>query len=292
MRALRAQPRLGDFTISEQRAIYQEVTAKFPVPDDVVCEPVLAGGITAEWITPAYAPDDAVILYLHGGGYAIGSIATDRPLAARLALSAGIRALAIDYRLAPEHPFPAAIDDAVTAFRWLMSSGLSPERTVIAGISGGGGLTMATLLALRDGGGPLPCAAVCMSPWLDVTCESVSASANIDADPVATPAWLRTLAQAYLNGAAARTPLASPLFADPAGLPPLLIQVGAAEILLDEGRAFARRALAAGVDVTLDAWQDVFHFWQGYAHALPEGQAAIERCGAFIRRHVAAPAPG
>jgi acetyl esterase/lipase len=218
--ALRNQPRLADFSIADQRVIFEQVAGAFPPAEGAVREPVQIGAIAAEWITClGVVPGDAVILYLHGGGYVIGSITTHRALASRLALASGAAPLLIDYRLAPEHPFPAAIDDTVECYRWLLSGGYAPGRIVIAGDSGGRGLAMASALALRDGGDPLPAAVVCMSPWLDVTCESTSASANVEQDPVVTPAWLRVLSEAYLGGADARTPLASPLFRRSDGTP-------------------------------------------------------------------------
>ncbi|MFQ5472964.1 MAG: alpha/beta hydrolase, partial [Dehalococcoidia bacterium] len=184
------------------------------------------------------------------------------------------------------HQFPTAVDDAVAGYRWLLSTGVPSSRIVIAGDSGGGGLTMATLLALRDFGEPRPAAAVCMSPWVDLTCEGASLRQRADTDPVVTRQWLVTLAEAYLGGADAREPYASPVYADLAGLPPLLLQVGSAEILLDEIQELARRSEAAGVNVTLDVWDGMFHFWQAFASMLPEGQQALDRGGSFVAETV------
>ncbi len=287
---LRSLPRLADFELSQQRLLFERITSQFPALEGMRCDPVQIDGLAAEWIAPPGASRDRVIHYLHGGGYCIGSLASHRALIARLAAACGARALAVEYRLAPEHPFPAAIEDAAAAYRWLLASGIDPSRIVIAGDSGGGGLAVATLLALRDAGDPLPAAAVCMSPWLDLACQGPSIVINAGADLVVTRAWLETLAAAYLAGADARAPLASPVYADLTGLPPTLLQVGSTEILLDDATRFARRAQAAGVSVTLDIWQGMFHFWQAFAAELPEGRQAIDRIGAFVRRHVPAEA--
>jgi len=295
---LRAQPRNDDLPIDERRAGYEQMTAMMPIPDDVRCEPVDAGGVRAEWIgiagsTPPSTngvASGATLLYLHGGGYVLGSINTHRRLVADIARASGARALAIDYRLAPEHPFPAAIEDATAAYRWLLAQGVAPERIVVAGDSAGGGLTASTLLALRDAGDPLPAAAVLISPWLDLTCTCDSMTTKAAADPIIEHDPLKRWGDAYLGGADARTPLASPLFAELAGLPPLLIHVGTAETLLDDSLRFAERALAAGVGVTLEAWDGMIHVWHAFAFMLPEGQQAIDRIGAYMRERVAVPA--
>ncbi|MCH8345634.1 MAG: alpha/beta hydrolase, partial [Chloroflexi bacterium] len=219
-----------------------------------------------------------------------GSINTHREMISRLSRASGARALAIDYRLAPEHPFPAAIEDATTAYRWLLSSGVDPARLVIAGDSAGGGLTVATLISLRDAGDPLPAAAVCLSPWVDMEAASDSMTTKAEADPMITQKDVLEGAQAYLNGADPRTPLASPIHADLSGLPPLLIHVGTAEVLLDDSTRLAERARSAGVDVTLEPWDDMIHVFQFFASMLPEGQQAIDRIGEFVREHVGAKA--
>jgi len=226
-----------------------------------------------------------VIFYLHGGGYVIGSINTHREMVARLSRASAARALAIDYRLAPEHPFPAAVDDAVAAYRWLVGSGVNPRRIVVAGDSAGSGLTMATLVALRDAGEPLPAAGVCLSPWVDQEGTGDSMSGNAAVDPIVERDGLVQMAKRYLGEAGARTPLAAPLYADLTGLPPLLIQVGAAETLLDDSVRLDARARAAGVDSTLEVWDDMIHVWHLFAGMLPEGQQAIERIGEFVKKH-------
>jgi monoterpene epsilon-lactone hydrolase len=280
---MRSRPAQPDLSLEEQRAAFEDAP-RFPLAEDVTCEEVDAGGVPGEWITTPGAADERVIFYLHGGGYVLCSINTHRELISRLSRAAGARVLAIDYRLAPESPFPAAVHDSVSAYRWLLSQGVEPGQIVVGGDSAGGGLTVATLVALRDAEGPLPAAGVCISPWTDMECASVIERAATDG--MIQPEGILGMAKAYLGGADARTPLASPIYADLKGLPPLLIQVGGAEELLDDSTRLAERAKAAGVDVTLESWEDMFHVWHSYAGMLPEGQQAIERIGEFVREKV------
>jgi acetyl esterase/lipase len=284
---LTSRPRPPHPTVHELRLGLEILGSKLPPPDDVTCAAVDAGGVPAEWIQAPNAVAPRVILYLHGGGYVLGSIATHRGLAGRLSRAAAARVLLLGYRLAPEHPFPAAVDDATAAYRWLLSQGVSPARLVIAGDSAGGGLTIATLVALRDAGVSLPAAAVCQSPWVDLEGIGESMMTKAAADPLVNKDMLLQLAAWYLHDANPRAPLAAPLYADLRNLPPLLIQVGTAETLLDDATRLAARATAAGVDVTLEPWEDMIHVWQLFAPMLPEGQQAIERLGAFIQQHVA-----
>ncbi len=268
----------------EQRAALDNLTAIMPPPADVRFTPVDAGGVAGEWVAAAGARDDRAVLYLHGGGYCIGSVRTHRQLAADVSRAAGARVLLIDYRLGPEHPFPAAVDDATRAYRYLIGSGVHRAQSAIAGDSAGGGLTAAALLALRDADTPLPAAGDCLSPWFDLTMSGASMQGKAAADPIVQREPLQRMANAYLGAADARTPLASPLFADLRGLPPLLVHVGTAEILLDDSTRFAERAHAAGVDVTLDIWDDMVHVWHAFAFLLPEARQAIERIGDFLRQ--------
>jgi epsilon-lactone hydrolase len=269
--------------VAEMRANFAEAMSAFRAAPDVTSTPVGADGVPAEWIVPPSAAEGRVLLYLHGGGYVVGSVDMYRDLIARLARAAGARALGTDYRLAPEHPFPAAVEDATTAYRWLVSRGTDPARIAIAGDSAGGGLTLATLIALRDAGDPLPAAAACLSPWVDLEGIGVSMTTKATVDPCVRKEMIQFMAQQYLGDRDPRTPLAAPLYADLHGLPPLLIQVGTAEILLDDATRIAERARAAGVEVSLDVWDDMIHVWQLFAPILSEGQQAIERIGAFIR---------
>jgi monoterpene epsilon-lactone hydrolase len=283
--AFRSRPNMADLSIEEQRAQMEINLTQFELPKDVHCEPVNTGGAPAEWITTPGVVTDRVICYLHGGGYVLGSINTHRELASRLSRAAKARVLILDYRLAPEHPFPAAVDDSTAAYRWLLSVGVDPARLVIAGESAGGGLTVATLVALRDAGEPLPAAGICLSPWVDLECLGESIVTKAEIDPVVNKDLILMLAKAYLGDTDPCTPLASPLYADLTGLPPLLIQVGTAECLFDDARRLADRARAAGVDVTLEPWDDMIHMWHMFAAILPEGQQAIDRIGEFIREH-------
>ena len=279
-----SQPRMVDLSIEEQRAQMEVGLTQFQLPTDVSCDPVDAGGVPAEWIATPGVVAERVICYLHGGGYVLGSINTHREMVSRLSRAAGARVLILDYRLAPENPFPAAVDDSLAAYRWLLSVGVDPARLVIAGESAGGGLTVATLVALRDAGDPLPRAGICLSPWVDLECLGESMVTKAEIDPVATRDGTLMLAKAYLGNTDPRTPLASPLYADLTGLPPLLIQVGTAECLFDDAARLADRARAAGVDVILEPWDDMIHMWHMFAAMLPEGQQAIDRIGEFIRQ--------
>ena len=278
-----------DISFTESRAMFEQMVALFPPPEGVSSTPVDAGGIAGEWITAPGAGEEQTIYWLHGGGYCIGSINTHRALLAGISAASGARALAIDYRLAPEHPFPAAVEDAVGGYLWLLSSGVDPSQITIGGDSAGGGLTMAMLVALKEGGKPLPAAAVCISPWTDMTMTGESLVSKAEADPMITNDGIARVRDAYVGASDPRSPLASPIYADLSGLPPLLIHVGENEVLLDDSTRLAERAEAAGVDVTLEVWPDMIHVWHFFAAMLPEGQQAIERIGAWVKERLGAP---
>lgn len=280
---LKAAPLREFATVAEQRAGLEAFAR--PVADDVRCDPVDVNGIPAEWISISGQEPDRTILYLHGGGYVIGSINTHREVVSRIARASGARALLIEYRLAPEHPFPAALDDAVSAYRWLRTQGVPAGEIVIAGDSAGGGLTLATLLALRDASDELPAAGVGISPWTDLAGEGESVVTKAGVDPMVQKAGLDQMARQYVGpDGDVKAPLASPLYAELTGLPPLLLQVGTAETLLDDSTRFAAKAESAGVEVTLEPWEDMFHVWHFFAGMLPEGQQAIDRIGEFVRQ--------
>jgi phosphinothricin tripeptide acetyl hydrolase len=284
---LRSQESLLDAaTVAEQRAAIEGFAAAFPLPADVRCERTKVGDIPAEWIRPNGSARDGAILYLHGGGYSIGSIDSHRTMIASIARATGVQALAIDYRLAPECPFPAAVEDATSAYRWILEQGIAPHRLAIAGDSAGGGLTVATLVALRDDKVRLPAAAVCVSPWVDLEGIGTSMTERAERDPIINKKGLLRFAAAYLGTTHCRTPLAAPLYADLSGLPPMLIQVGEAEALYDDAIRLAERAQKAGVDVTLASWPEMFHVWHFFAPMLAEGRKAIEEIGTFIRSRV------
>ena len=274
----------GRTFIDDIRAAYEE-TFSFQPAEDIKTERVGAAGVAAEWITAPGAAEDRILLHLHGGGYAIGSMRTHREMLSRMSRSSAARVLGIDYRLAPESPFPAAVEDSVAAYRWLLSNGADPRKIVIAGDSAGGGLTVSALVALRYLGEPLPAAGICMSPWVDMEALGESYTTRVDEDPVASREGIEFMAKMYIGDRDPRTPLAAPLYADLHGLPPLLIQVGTAEVLLDDSTRLADRAKAAGVDVTLEVWDDMIHVWHFFAPFLPEGQQAIVRIGQYVREH-------
>jgi acetyl esterase/lipase len=280
---LRAMPPVSGDTIPEMRATMAASTGVMPIPEDVRFEPVDAAGVKAEWVIAPGATSDRAIVYFHGGGYVSGSVLTHRLLVADVSRASSVPVLSVDYRLGPEHPFPAAVDDAVAAYAFARTRGIAPSRIAFGGDSAGGGLTVAALLALRDRREPLPAGGFCISPWFDLSLSGQSMETREAADPMLDRARLAIMARGYLAGTDARTPLASPLFADLTGLPPLLVQVGTAEVLLDDSTRFAARAQQAGIDMELEVWDDMIHDWHAFALVLPEGRQAIERVGAFVK---------
>jgi monoterpene epsilon-lactone hydrolase len=281
---LTSRPAVVGATVAESRAGFEQLAQMFPLAPDVQSDPVDAGGVPAEWVSVPESRADRAIFYLHGGGYVIGSPNTHRELASRIARATRARALVVDYRLAPEHPFPAAVEDAVAAYRWLLGTGVAPSRVAIAGDSAGGGLTLATLLALRDRKLALPACGVCLSPWVDLEGTGKSAQPGGADDPLLELEGLREMGQHYA-AKSLRDPLAAPLHADFRDLPPLLIQVGTRELLLDDSTRVAEKAKAAGVDVTLEPWEGLIHVWQLFGPSMPEAVQAVDRIGEFTRKH-------
>jgi acetyl esterase/lipase len=277
---IKSQPQNPSASIEQRRAGMERISER--VPADVICEKVLAGGVNAEWIAAPGASADRVILYLHGGGYVVGSINTHRAMISRIARASNARALAIDYRLAPEHPFPAAVDDTIAAYKWLLAQGYKPGKIVIAGDSAGGGLTIAALLAIRDAGLPMPAGAVPISPWTDLEGTGESVRTRAARDVMVTQENLAHSAKQYYGTHDPKDPLVSPVYANFRGLPPMLIHVGDAEILLDDATRVAKSAKSAGVDVELEVWDDMPHVWHVFAKILPEGQQAIDKIGKFV----------
>lgn len=243
---------------------------------------ILANGVPGEWVIPAGMGSERIILYLHGGAYNAGSTRSHRALAANIAYAARARALTIDYRLAPEHPYPAALVDAFSAYRWLLDEEVRSEQIVVAGDSAGGGLTVALLTALRERGYPMPAAAVVLSPWTDLSASGASWQKNAQVDYLIHGSKLKEAARLYLQDASPQTPLASPVYANLKGLPPLLIQVGSEEVLLSDSERLADHARLSGVDVTLEVWDGMQHVWQFAASFLPEARQAIDHIGKFI----------
>ncbi len=287
LKKIRARPRPESATIDELRAGFAALAKRYPPSTDAVFERVDAPGVRAEWVSLEGGSGQRVVLYFHGGGYCIGSAETHRDLVSRLCRAAKARALSVDYRLAPEDPHPAAVEDGVAAYRWLRKQGVPARSIVVAGDSAGGGLTLATLLALRDAGDALPAAGICMSPVTDLTKEGESMRTKVDLDPMVNPESSTKYAQMYLGGGDARTSLASPLYASLKGLPPLLIVVGTSEVLLDDSTRFARKAKEEGVSCELEVWEEMIHIWPFFAE-LPEARQAIDRMAAFVGKHAVA----
>ena len=276
----------GTLDVIAMREGMEAMSATAELPEGTRCTPCEVAGRPAEWVEGPDADASRVLLYFHGGGYVLGSIATHRGLVARIARVAGIRGLALDYRLAPEHPFPAAVEDATAAYRFLLEEGIAPEGIAIGGDSAGGGLTFATLVALRDSGTPLPAAAIALSPWVDLEGSGESMDSKAEADPMVGREGLLAMARLYLGDADPKTPTASPLHADLAGLPPLYVQVGTAETLLDDATRIAERARAASVQIELEPFEDLVHVFQAFAPHVPESLEAIEKLGAFLKRQL------
>ena len=249
----------------------------------VKVESTTVAGLHAEWLRPQGAPDDKVLLYLHGGAYVLGSCQSHRSMVSHIARAGGINALLPEYRLSPEHRFPAAIEDAVTVYRVLLASGISPENIVIAGDSAGGGLAVATLLSLRHNGDPLPAAAVLLSPFLDVTASGESATTRADRDPWFHAEDLDVVVRHYCRADEIRNPLVSPVFANVAGLPPVYIQVGDDEVLLSDSTRFADKMRAAGGTVDIEIWPEMWHVFQLFVGKMPEARQAINKIGDYLR---------
>jgi epsilon-lactone hydrolase len=273
-------------TLAERRATFAPGGQPHPVPDDVLVTEVTAGRVPAHWLEAPGTETDRVLIFLHGGGFEFGSVRSDGELAARLGRAGGMRVLFPEYRLAPEHHFPAAIDDVIATWRWLRADQRLPARSIaVAGDSAGGGLAVALLVAISDAGEELPAAAVLMSPTVDLTSSGASMTERVDQDPISTPAMLRQFASDYLAGADPRTPLASPLFASLAGLPPLLVLVGTADLLLSDSERLAAAADQAGVDVTLEIGEGLPHVYP-LMLGTPEATEATEKIGKFLRNRV------
>lgn len=258
------------------------------IPRGISTRTVAADTVPAEWIEPEQSCPECVFLYLHGGGYVMGSITTHRGLAARIAQAGCCRALLINYRLAPEFPFPAALEDALSAYRFLLKKGYPPERIAIGGDSAGGGLTLATALALRDNHEPLPSALFLISPWTDLTFSGDSVRTRADRDPLLKPHSNDWLLEAYAGSWPLTHPYISPLFADPRGLPPTLIQVGSEEILFDDSARLEVRLKEAGVPVQMEVWEGMWHVFQAFAPYVPEALEAIEHIGQFLKQTICA----
>ncbi|MCR9243239.1 MAG: alpha/beta hydrolase [Rhodobiaceae bacterium] len=270
-------------TLEDFRTGYDQAGEAFGVSDGVAVEKTEIAGVPGEWLKPEGVGGEKALLYLHGGGYALGSVRSHRHMCAAIALALGSPVLLIDYRRAPEHPFPAAVDDAVAVYRALLGSGYEASNLAIAGDSAGGGLTVATLVAVRDGGLSLPAAAVCISPWANLENVGGSYAEKADIDPMVQHPDLERWTDAYLGAGDRKAPLASPVYADLAGLPPILVQVGESEVLLSDSELLTQRLKATGVPVTLKIWPDMIHVWHWFGPILSEGRAATDEMASFIR---------
>ncbi len=254
------------------------------LPSGVHREPIVADDVPCEWLIPENTDRQKVLFYLHGGGFVFGLYAQHRHMVSHFARALGIPAFVVDYRLAPEHAFPAGLDDCVTAYRWLLKQGILPRNIIIAGDSAGGNFTITAMVKLREAGDPLPAAAICLSPAVDMTASGASfATAK---DPILPPRTARRFLEAYAGQSDPCNPYFSPIYADLHGLPPLLIQVGAAETLLSDSERLAERAKAAGVDVKLSVYPEMWHVWQMFAPHLEQANQAIEEIAAFVKSHL------
>jgi monoterpene epsilon-lactone hydrolase len=291
---LKQRPVREDVSFQEVRSAFEGLATMYPPDESVKREKADANGVPGEWITKEGVPTDTTIFYIHGGAWTVGSVNTHARLVSNICAASDARAFSIDYRLAPEHPYPAGSDDCLTAYKWLLEDQkVDPARLVIAGDSAGGNLTLVTLLRIRDGGLPLPAAAVCLSPATDMTASGESYTSRREADPMlgGAPDGSRRVQEAYCPGEDLKNPYISPLYGNLKGLPPLLIHVGDAEILLSDSVDFAQRAKESGVDVTLEVWDEMIHVFQFFAPMLPEGVEAINVIGKFVKSHVGATAP-
>lgn len=284
---LKANAAEDNLDIAGQRERMDRLAEYFAVPDGTEVEQSWVGDVSGEWVRAKHVHPEKVLLYLHGGGYVIGSPKSHRHLIAALSEASGMSVFAPDYRLAPEHPFPAAVEDAVAVYKGLLDPGIDPSRIAIAGDSAGGGLTFATLLAARDKGLPMPACAVGISPWSDLSQGGEAYRTRLARDPLITKDGLDSMSAAYLNGKDLRTPLASPAFANFKGLPPILIQVGTEEALYSDAEAVKARAEEAGVEVSFESWAGMMHVWHVFYPMLSEGRDAIARIGAYLKAHVA-----
>ena len=280
---LRSVDTLPTGTFEEQRTGFDASVAKVPSAEGVAIEAMSGPGFEGKWFRPEGARKGVVLLHLHGGGFVVGSTTSHRPILTNLAKAAAIDILAIDYRMAPEHPYPAALDDSMAAFRWLQDQGYAADRIAVAGDSAGANLALSLMLRCRDQELPLPGCAVLISPWLDLRITADSIMRNLPVDPLMTPAMIKDMAKAYMGDIALDDVRASPVLTpDLSGLPPIYIQNSDADILEDDAHLLAGRAMAAGVDVTIDTYPGMIHVWHAFAHIIPEARDAFGKIGAFL----------
>ena len=272
-------------SVEQIRAAMDAMGEGFPKAKDVSLMEAEAADVPAAWFEAPGVDQNRVLVYLHGGGYLSGSLLSHGGLMGELSRTSGARVLGLSYRLAPEHPFPAALEDTVAAYRWLLGQGTLASSMAIVGDSAGGALAVAALVSLRDAGDALPGCAVSISPWADMEGKGESLTARAARDPMVAPESIPQLAEAYLQGQDPQSPLASPIHADLRGLPPLLVQVGTEEILYDDAVRLADKARRDGVDVTFEPWDEMLHVWHLFTPMLRKGQEGIDRVGGFVRKH-------
>lgn len=281
---MKAKRKGKPFTLQEGRVWIEKVGQRFPTLPNTTVTPVSAHGIPCEWVATPSSDANKVILFFHGGAYAAGSLHSHRGLASRLALTTNSRVLSVDYRLAPEHPFPAAIDDTVTTYKWLLKQ-VGASHIVLAGDSAGGGLVLSTLLKLKEDQLNLPAAGVLVCPWLDLTAQNPAIEKLARRDPILYKSGLTKAAQMYAQGQDLQNPYISPLFGDVAGLPPLLVQVAALDMISVDGIALADKLKQVGGQVQFENWKNMVHMWHFFDDKLPEATQAMQQISKFINSH-------
>jgi epsilon-lactone hydrolase len=275
------------YTFDDFRRIFEDWLAQFAIPEGTRIAEVDCGGVPCLWVDAPSSAQDRVVVHFHSGGYLMGSANGYRAFGGYLAAATSCRVLLVDYRLAPENPFPAAIDDALAAYKWLLGQGVDPTKLMICGDSAGGGLALITLQELRDAGLPLPAGGIAISPLADLTHSVESRFSNDGIDPLVTMDLIQMIGAAYCGPLDPKLPRISPLYGDWRGLPPLLVFAGEIEMLRDDGKECAAAAVKAGVDATYIEGEGMAHIWTLYADRLPEAREALDQIGAFVRRHMA-----
>lgn len=270
--------------LEQQRASMERLSKSYTLPRNVDIQPIFIGDMYSEWIRPADVRQGRAILYLHGGGYTMGSCNTHRSLAAWISAASQVSTLLIDYRLAPENPYPAALDDTINAFHYLLDQGIEPAKIIIAGDSAGGGLAIAATLLLRDKKEKLPGGIICISPWADLTMSGETMVTCSKTDPFITRETSILHANRYIGKHDPKSPLISPIFADLSGFPPMIIQVGEYEVLQSDAVRLSENASRTGVDVSLEIWDGMWHVWHMLVGRMPESRRAIDKLGAFVRK--------
>ena len=281
--AKRKNPYTENKTIDQLRKETENAGSSIPLPKNIKYKSVVAGNVNAEWITCGEVNENRIFMFMHVGGYYGGSIPATRATVARISAEAKVKCLSINYRLAPEHPFPAAIDDTYSAYEWLINEGINPKNIIVSGQSAGGGLCLALLLKIKDNNISQPLGAVALSPWTDLSQTGKTMVTNEKIDPIISKKYLDRFAKLYFPDSHNMSYLASPIIGELSGLPDILIQVGSAETMLDDSKRFYEKAKKANVNVKLEIWEDMFHGWHSNAHMLNDADKAIKNIGIFCR---------